>query len=274
MKARRAIVRALQDYKKYRDNNLTNEKPFKGLTYNLSRSHGRNNSGKITVRHHSSGHKKLYREVSIRRKVFDLVGTVLTVEYCPYRTSWISLIKYEDNRHEYILNVVNMKVNDKVIASENKVPISSGNATIMKNIPVGTIVSNVETKPNRGGKIARSAGSYVELIDHVGEYSIIKLPSGTMMKVKSTCIATIGQISNIYHQNRIMYKAGQNRHRGNRPTVRGVAMNPVDHPHGGGEGKTGTKRHPVSYSNKLAKGKKTANKKRPSKKFIIKGRKK
>lgn len=274
MKLRNVIKRSLQTYKKYRDENLTTSTPFKGLVYNIRRSHGRNNSGKITVRHHFSGHKKLYRDVSLRRKVLDTVGTIMTVEYCPYRTAWISLIKYDDKSHEYVLHTVGMSVGGSVIASKNAVPVTSGNATMLKNIPAGTVVCSVETRQNSGGKLARSAGTYAEVVDHVGEYTIIKIPSGSMLKVKSNCTATIGQISNIYHKNRVMYKAGQNYHKGNRPTVRGVAMNPVDHPHGGGEGKTGTKRHPVSYSNQLAKGKKTANKKRPQRRFILKARKK
>lgn len=274
MKLRREIRDNIASYKKYRSETLTEDEPYKPLTTGFKRSFGRNNQGKITVRHKGAGAKKLYRNISFVRKFWDVEGVVKTVEYDPFRTAFVSLIEYPEKKFEYILHVEGLKVGDKVIASKDKkVSLSVGNSTRLKNIAVGTVICNVELVPERGGKVARAAGTFVEVVSQLGDYTMIKMSSGSVMKVKNTCLATIGQVSNIPHQNRILYKAGQNRHRGIRPSVRGVAMNPVDHPHGGGEGKTGTKRHPVSYTAKLTKGKKTANDKRPKRRFITKGRK-
>lgn len=276
MKIRKSIKQSIQNYKKYKKSILTKSRPEKKLLIRLKSHSGRNNTGQITVRHKYSHHKKLYRVISFKRKYMDQIGVVKTIEYDPNRSAFISKIEYkskEDNttKLEYILHVENLKVDDQIICSQDQVEIKPGNCTKLKNIPQGTIISNVAQYPNKGGQIARSAGSYVSIIDHVEkDYTILSLKSKFMIKVKNTCFATIGAISNTQHKNLILYKAGQNRHRGIRPTVRGVAMNPVDHPHGGGEGKTGTKRHPVSYTCKPTKGYKTTGKRSKQNKFIIK----
>ena len=273
MKLRKVVRKAVANYKLYRNTKLSKTKACKKLTCRLKSHSGRNNSGRITVRHKFTGNKKLYRKVSFIRKILDVEGVVKSIEYDPNRTAFIALIEYADKQVEYILATEDMKVNDVVIASLNNVPVSPGNATRLQNIPKGTQICNIELVPNKGGKVARAAGTFAEMIDVLDKYSILRLSSGFMIRVHNNCFATIGVVSNVEMKNKPMYKAGHSYYKGIRPTVRGVAMNPVDHPHGGGEGRTGTKRHPVTYTCKVAKGVKTRSKRSINSKFIIRRKK-
>lgn len=238
-------------------------KPEKSLTVGLTKSGGRNNHGRITTRHVGGGHKRSYRIIDFKRTKFDVPATVERIEYDPNRTSFIALITYEDGEKAYILAPQRLQPGDKVVASD-KADIKPGNAMPLKNIPVGTIVHNVELKAGKGGQIARSAGAYVQLVGKDSGYAQIKLRSGELRLVRAECMATIGAVSNQDHQNENLGKAGRKRWKGIRPTVRGVAMNPVDHPHGGGEGKTSGGRHPVSPWGQPTKGKRTRSKKKDS----------
>ncbi len=245
-------------------------RPEKSLTKGLTKTGGRNNTGRITSRHIGGGHKKLYRLVDFKRNKMDCPAVIERIEYDPNRTSYIALIKYEDGTLSYILAAAKMKAGDQVISSASA-DIKIGNCLPLKNIPVGTIVHNVEMKPGKGGQIARSAGSSVSLVGKDSGYAQIKLSSGELRLVPLDCMATIGVLSNADKKNTIVGKAGRSRWLGKRPHVRGVAMNPVDHPHGGGEGKTSGGRHPVTPWGKPTKGKKTRKNKLTSK-FILKRR--
>jgi large subunit ribosomal protein L2 len=246
-------------------------KPFKSLTKGLTKSGGRNNLGRITSRHRGGGHKRLYRLVDFKRNKMGVYAIVERIEYDPNRTAFIALIKYEDNGdYSYILSPANLKIGDKIISGADA-DIKTGNCLPLKNIPIGTIIHNVEMKPGKGGQIARSAGTYVSLVGKDSGYAQIKLASGELRMVPLECKASIGTVSNADQKNINIGKAGRNRWLGRRPHVRGVAMNPVDHPHGGGEGKTSGGRHPVTPWGKPTKGKKTRRNKRTSK-FIIKRR--
>ena len=236
-------------------------KPVKTLTEGLNKSGGRNNKGRITTRHIGGGHARRYRLVDFKRRKFDVSATVERLEYDPNRTAFVALIKYQDGTQSYILAAQRLAVGDVVIAGE-KVDVKPGNAMLLKNIPVGTIVHNVEIKPGKGGQFARSAGTYVQVVGRDSGYAQLKLSSGEQRLVPQECMATIGAVSNADHANVKLGKAGRNRWLGVRPTVRGVAMNPVDHPHGGGEGRTSGGRHPVSTWGKGAKGTKTRSNKR------------
>ena len=247
-------------------------RPHKPLTEGLTNTGGRNNTGRITCRHKGGGHKKLYRVVDFKRNKLDVNATVERLEYDPNRTAFIALIKFDDGGYSYILAPQKLSVGDVVISSETA-DIKTGNCLPLKAIPVGTILHNVEMKPGKGGQIARSAGAYVQLAGKDSGFAQIKLRSGEMRLVPLECKATIGSVSNPDHQNVNYGKAGRKRWMGVRPTVRGVAMNPVDHPHGGGEGKTSGGRHPVSPWGKPTKGKKTRKKNKSSSKMIIKRRK-
>lgn len=242
-------------------------KPFKSLTMGLKSTGGRNNTGVITSRHQGGGHKKRYRIIDFLRSKKDMPATVVRLEYDPNRSAHIALIKYEDGVHSYILAPQKLKVGDEVI-SQVKGDVKVGNCLPLKNIPVGTIVHNVALKAGKRGQIARSAGSYVQLVGRDGVFAILKVPSGELRKVPLECWATIGAVSNPDHQNQSFGKAGRSRWKGVRPTVRGVAMNPIDHPHGGGEGKTSGGRHPVTPWGKPTKGKKTRSNKRTSNMII------
>lgn len=231
-------------------------KPVKALTVGLTKNGGRNNLGRITTRHRGGGHKRSYRIIDFKRNKLEMFATVERIEYDPNRSAFIALIKYEDGEQTYILAPQRLKVGDKVISGE-KTDIKPGNAMPLKNIPIGTIVHNVELKVGKGGQIARAAGAYVQLVGKDSGYAQIKLRSGELRLVRAECMASIGAVSNPDHQNENTGKAGRNRWKGWRPTVRGVAMNPVDHPHGGGEGKTSGGRHPVTPWGKPTKGKKT-----------------
>jgi large subunit ribosomal protein L2 len=247
-------------------------KPEKTLIEGKSQTGGRNNGGRITMRHKGGGHKRTYRRVDFKRAKFDMPATVERIEYDPNRTAYIALITYDDGEKTYILAPQRLEPGDKVVAAD-KADIKPGNAMPMRSIPVGTIIHNVEMKPGKGGQIARSAGTYVQLVGRDAGYAQIKLASGEMRRVRAECMATIGAVSNSDQQNIKLGKAGRNRWLGRRPTVRGVAMNPIDHPHGGGEGRTSGGRHPVTPWGKPTKGKRTRNNKATDK-YIIRRRKK
>lgn len=243
-------------------------RPLKNLTVGLKKTGGRNNLGRITSRHIGGGHKRLYRLVDFKRRKFDIPATVERIEYDPNRTAYIALVKYEDGQMSYILAPAKLKQGDVLLSGEN-VDIKIGNAMPLRNIPVGTVIHNIEMKPGKGGQIARSAGGYANLVGKDSGYAQIKLSSGEVRLIHLDCIATIGSVSNPDKKNTNVGKAGRNRWLGNRPHVRGVAMNLIDHPHGGGEGKTSGGRHPVTPWGKPTKGKKTRKNKRTTK-YIIK----
>jgi large subunit ribosomal protein L2 len=245
-------------------------KPEKSLIKGFSKTGGRNNLGRITTRHIGGGHKKLWREIDFKRNNTDVEATVERIEYDPNRTAFIALVKYTDGLLSYIIAPQRLKAGDKVVSGDN-VDIKPGNALPLKNIPVGTIIHNIEMKPGRGGQLVRSAGAYAQLTGKDSGYALVRLRSGEVRVIRSDCMATIGAVSNSDHQNQNLGKAGRKRWMGVRPTVRGVVMNPVDHPHGGGEGKTSGGRHPVTPWGKKTKGKKTRNNKRTDK-FIIRKR--
>jgi large subunit ribosomal protein L2 len=235
--------------------------PVKALTEGLRRSGGRNNHGHITARRMGGGHKRRYRMVDFKRRKFEMAATVERLEYDPNRTAFIALVRYDDGELSYILAPQRLKAGDKVVSGD-KVDIKPGNAMPLRSIPVGTVVHNVEMKPGRGGQIARAAGNYVQLVGRDADYALLRLSSGEVRKVRSECMATIGAVSNPDQQNINIGKAGRNRWLGRRPSVRGVAMNPIDHPHGGGEGRTSGGRHPVTPWGKGTKGTKTRRNKK------------
>ena len=244
--------------------------PVKVLTEGLHKSGGRNNLGRITSFRKSGGHKRTYRMVDFKRRKLDVEGTVERIEYDPNRTAFIALITYKDGEQAYILAPQRLAVGDKVIASASA-DVKPGNAMPMSALPVGTIVHNVEMKLGRGGAIARSAGSYAQIVGRDGSYVIVRLNSGEQRLILSSCFATVGAVSNQDHMNISLGKAGRSRWLGVKPSVRGVAMNPIDHPHGGGEGRTSGGRHPVTPWGKATKGKKTRSNKGTNK-FIVTSR--
>tara|TARA_Y100001934_G_C12231331_1_gene715537 strand:+ start:321 stop:1154 length:834 start_codon:yes stop_codon:yes gene_type:complete len=247
-------------------------KPVKSLTRGLTKKAGRNSDGRITARRRGGGHKRLYRLVDFKRRKFDVPATVERIEYDPNRTAFIALIKYEDGEQSYILAPQRLGAGDQVIATQGRADVKPGNAMPMANIPIGTIIHNVEMKAGKGGQIARSAGNYVQLVGRDGGYAQLKLNSGELRMVRAECMATIGAVSNPDQANIKLGKAGRKRWLGKRPAVRGVAMNPVDHPHGGGEGRTSGGRHPVTPWGKPTKGKRTRRPKKASDKLIIRRR--
>ena len=246
-------------------------KPVKKLTEGLTKTGGRNNSGHVTAWQKGGGHKRRYRLVDFKRRKMDMMATVDRIEYDPNRTAFIALITYEDGEQSYILAPQRLAAGDKVISS-TKADIKPGNALPLSSIPIGTIIHNVELKAGKGGQMARSAGTYVQLIGRDQSYSILRLASGEVRMVRSECMATIGAVSNSDQQNIKLGKAGRSRWLGRRPHVRGVAMNPIDHPHGGGEGKTSGGRHPVTPWGKPTKGKRTRNNKKTDR-LIVRRRK-
>ena len=249
---------------------LTTSKPHKPLVENLHRSGGRNNHGELTSWWRGGGHKRLYRIIDFKRDKKDIPGKISTIEYDPNRSARIALVTYSDGEKRYILQPLGLKVGDSVVAGDN-VDILPGNALPLKNIPLGTMLHNVELKPGKGGQIARSAGSSVQLVAKEGDYASVKMPSGEIRHIAIVCYATVGQVGNLDHENVSIGKAGRNRWLGWRPHNRGVVMNPVDHPHGGGEGKTSGGRHPVSPWGLPTKGYKTRNRKSTDK-FIVQRR--
>jgi large subunit ribosomal protein L2 len=246
--------------------------PVKKLTKGLTKSGGRNNTGRITARRRGGGAKRAYRIVDFKRRRFDDPAKVLRLEYDPNRSAFLALIEYEDGEVSYILAPQRVGVGDSVISGE-RVDVKPGNAMPLANMPIGSIVHNVELKPGKGGQIARSAGTYVQLAGRDQGYAILRLTSGEQRLVRSECMATIGAVSNPDKSNIKLAKAGRNRWLGKRPSVRGVAMNPVDHPHGGGEGRTSGGRHPVTPWGKPTKGKRTRNNKATDQ-YILRRRRK
>lgn len=246
--------------------------PLKMLTSSTKSHAGRNNMGHITVRHKSAGHKKSFRVIDFKRDKYDLEAVVERIEYDPNRTAFIALIKYSDGVYAYILAPHKVKVGDKIKSSRQLIDVKIGNAMPLSVIPIGTIIHNIELKPGCGGTISRSAGTYSQLVGKDGGYALVKMQSGEIRLFLLDCMATVGSVSNMDNKNISLGKAGRSRWLGIRPTVRGVVMNPVDHPHGGGEGRTSGGRHPVSPTGKSAKGKRTRSKKKTSSRFIVKSR--
>ena len=246
-------------------------KPVKALTEGLSKSGGRNNNGRITARFIGGGHKRTYRLVDFKRRKFDVEGTVERLEYDPNRSAFIALVTYTDGEQAYIIAPQRLAAGDKVIASAKAVDVKPGNTMPLQYIPVGSIVHNVEMKPGKGGQIARSAGTYVQLVGRDAGMAILRLNSGEQRLVPGSCLGTVGAVSNPDHGNINDGKAGRTVWRGKRPHNRGVVMNPVDHPHGGGEGRTSGGRHPVSPWGKPTKGKRTRSNKSTDK-FIMRSR--
>ncbi|MDW7674964.1 MAG: 50S ribosomal protein L2 [Bacillota bacterium] len=252
---------------------ITTDKPEKSLLAPLKRTGGRNNQGKLTVRHQGGGHKRQYRLIDFKRNKDGIPAKVATIEYDPNRTANIALLHYVDGEKKYILAPNGLKVG-AMVESGPESDIKPGNALPLKNIPVGTIIHNIEMKPGKGGQLVRSAGTAAQLMAKEGDYAQIRMPSGEVRLIHADCRATIGQVGNLEHENITIGKAGRNRWLGKRPTVRGVVMNPSDHPHGGGEGRSPVGRNPVTPWGKPALGAKTRKKKNPSNKMIIRRRKK
>ena len=245
-------------------------KPVKTLTEGLTGKGGRNNQGRVTARRRGGGHKRAYRKVDFKRRKFDVPATVERLEYDPNRTAFIALIKYEDGEQAYILAPQRIAVGDTVVSGE-QADVKPGNAMPLASMPVGTIIHNVEMKPGKGGQIARSAGTYAQLVGRDQSYALLRLKSGEQRMVRAECMATVGAVSNPDHGNIKLGKAGRNRWLGKRPSVRGVAMNPIDHPHGGGEGRSSGGRHPVTPWGKPTKGKRTRSNKSTDK-YILRSR--
>jgi len=250
---------------------ITTDKPEKSLTVGLRKKGGRNNEGRLTVRHKGGGNKRKYRIIDFKRNKKEVPAKVASIEYDPNRSARIALLKYFDGEKRYIICPVNLKVGDIIVSGE-KADIKVGNSKKLKEIPTGTLIHNIELKPKQGAKMVRSAGSTAQLMAKEGKYAHIRLPSSEVRLVNLECMATIGQVGNVIHGNLSHGKAGKSRWLGIRPTVRGVAMNPVDHPMGGGEGKSSGGRHPVSPTGVPAKGYRTRKKNKLSDKYIIKRR--
>jgi large subunit ribosomal protein L2 len=251
---------------------LTSAKPYKPLLEPKKRISGRNNLGQITIWHRGGGHKRHYRVIDFRREKFGIAARVQSIEYDPNRSAFICLLSYADGDKRYILYPQGLKVGDTVLSGP-EADIVAGNALPLKNVPVGTLIHNLELRPGKGGQMVRSAGGSAQLLAKEGDYAQVRLPSGEVRRVHVDCMATIGQIGNLDHENISIGKAGRKRWMGIRPTNRGVSMNPVDHPHGGGEGKTSGGRHPVTPWGQPTRGYKTRQNKRTDR-FIVKRREK
>jgi len=250
---------------------VTRKGPEKSLLAPLKKNGGRNNRGRMTVRHRGGGHKRRYRIIDFKRNKVGVPGKVAAIEYDPNRSARIALIHFVDGEKRYILHPLNLKVGDFVVTSD-EADIKPGNAMHLFAVPLGTWVHNVEMQAGRGGQLCRSAGSYAQVMAKEGNYVLLRLPSGELRQVHRTCMGTIGQVGNLEHENIKIGKAGRTRWLGRRPHVRGAAMNPIDHPHGGGEGRTTGGRHPVTPWGKPTKGAKTRRRKKPSNRFIVKRR--
>ncbi|MBS1786301.1 MAG: 50S ribosomal protein L2 [Acidobacteria bacterium] len=258
-------------YQTYLTNDdLTTDKPYKPLLEAKKRTSGRNNLGKMTVRHRGGGHKRHYRVIDFKRDKTGIPGKVATIEYDPNRSARIALVNYVDGEKRYIIAPAGLQIGQTIVSGPES-DILTGNALPIKNIPLGTQIHNIELKPGKGGQMARSAGSFAQLVAKEGGIAQLRLPSGEIRLVSVDCMATVGQVGNAEHENVSVGKAGRTRWKGIRPTVRGVAMNPVDHPHGGGEGKTSGGRNPVTPWGQPTRGYKTRNNKRTDK-FIVKRR--
>lgn len=261
IKTFRPITPTLRFQSKLVTSDITTNEPYKPLLEVKQRTGGRNSAGKLTIRHHGGGHKQKLRIIDFKRDKYGIAGTVATIEYDPNRSSRIALVSYKDGEKRYIIQPVGLKVGMQVMSGP-EADILVGNALPLKNIPAGTTVHNVELRPGKGAQMVRSAGSSAQLVAKEGEYALLKLPSGETRRVLVDCMATIGQVGNTDHENISYGKAGASRWRGIRPANRGVSMNPVDHPHGGGEGKTSGGRHPVTPWGQPTRGYKTRNNKR------------
>lgn len=251
---------------------VTKKSPERSLLAPLKRSGGRNNRGRMTVRRRGGGHKRRYRIIDFKRDKWGVPGKVAAVEYDPNRSARIALIHFADGEKRYILHPLNLRVGDQVISS-NEADIKPGNSMQLHAVPLGTWVHNIELTIGRGGQMCRSAGSYAQVMAKEGDHVLLRLPSGELRQVHRNSQATIGQVGNLEHENQSIGKAGRSRWLGRRPKVRGAAMNPIDHPHGGGEGRTTGGRHPVTPWGKPTKGRKTRARKKPSNRFIVKRRK-
>jgi large subunit ribosomal protein L2 len=252
---------------------LTSKDPYKPLVKPLKKSGGRDSRGRISIRHRGGGHKRAFRVLDFKRNKIDVPGEIETVEYDPNRSAFISLIKYRDGERRYILTTQGMKVGQTIISADKQVDILPGNAMPLRFIPLGTVVHNVEMKKGKGGQIAKSAGVGAQILSKEGNYAQIRMPSSEIRKIHLDCRATVGEVSNPEHKNISIGKAGRMRWRGRRPHVRGTAMNPVDHPHGGGEGKAKGGRNPVSPTGQPTKGYRTRRNKR-TQQFIVRRRSK
>ncbi|MGZ4887287.1 MAG: 50S ribosomal protein L2 [Candidatus Aminicenantales bacterium] len=252
---------------------LSGDRPFKPLLVSLPKSGGRDSRGHLSIRNRGGGHKKLYRIVDSKRDKIGIAGVIETVEYDPNRSSFISLVKYRDGERRYILSPQGLKVGQEIVSSDTQVDILPGNAMPLRFIPLGTVIHNIELRKDKGGQVAKSAGTGAQILAKEGDYAQVRLPSSEIRKIHLDCRAVIGQIGNVDHQNISIGKAGRNRWKGWRPHVRGTAMNPIDHPHGGGEGKSKGGRHPVSPEGIPTKGYKTRRNKR-TQAFIIRRRSK
>ncbi len=252
---------------------VTTDTPHKGLTERLHRGAGRNNLGRITMRRRGGGHRRRYRVIDFKRDKLGIAGRVTTIEYDPNRSARIALVTYADGEKRYMLAPLGLQVGQTVMSGDTA-EIAVGNAVRLSRVPLGTLVHNLELKPGKGGQLARSAGTGAQLMAKEGSYAQVRLPSGEFRRIHIRCMATIGQLGNLDHQNISLGKAGRSRWLGRRPKVRGVAMNPVDHPLGGGEGKASGGRHPVSPWGQPTKGYKTRKKHKPSDKYIVRRRRK
>jgi large subunit ribosomal protein L2 len=272
IKTYRPITPSRRFYTNVSSEDITAKASVRGLLKKLPVSGGRNNNGRITSRHKEGGAKKLYRIIDFKRDKFGVEGKVAAIEYDPYRNCRIALINYVDGEKRYIIQPSGLSVGDVIQSAEEGLDIKAGNTMKLKNIPVGTIVHNIELKPGKGGQIVRSAGTSAQIMGRDGKYVSLRLPSSEMRLVLGECLATIGTVGNEEYSNIVIAKAGRTRHMGIRPQTRGSAMNPIDHPHGGGEGKTNSGRHPVTPWGKPTKGAKTRRKK-ASDRLIITRRK-
>jgi len=252
---------------------LTAKRPFKPLVKSLSKTGGRNSRGRISIRHRGGGHRKLYRVIDFKRDKVNIPGLVETIEYDPNRSSFISLVKYKDGERRYILTPLDLKVGHTVISADKQVDLLPGNVMPLRNIPLGTVVHNIELRKNKGGQMVRAAGTGAQILAKEGDYAQIRMPSSEIRKVHLDCRATVGQLGNVDFGNISIGKAGRKRWLGKRPHVRGTAMNPIDHPHGGGEGKSKGGRNPVSPTGIPTKGYKTRKNKR-TQSFIVRRRSK
>jgi len=268
----KSVTPTLRQYVAIDRSELWKGSPLKILTKKNTEKSGRNNFGHITVRHKSAGHKKTFRVIDFKRDKYDIEAKVERIEYDPNRTSFIALLKYSDGIYSYILAPNKLNIGDIVLSSRNLIDVKIGNAMPLAVIPIGSIIHNIEIKPSCGGVVSRAAGNYSQLVGKDGGYALVKMQSGEIRLFSLECMATIGTVSNLDNKNTTIGKAGRSRWLGIRPTVRGVAMNPVDHPHGGGEGKTSGGRHPVSPTGKPTKGKITRKRSKNTNRFIIKSR--
>jgi len=272
LKKYKPVTPTLRQYVSVDKSNLWKGAPLKMLTTNKHNNTGRNNIGHITVRHKETGHKKTFRIIDFKRDKVDIEAKVERIEYDPNRTAFIALIKYSDGVYSYIIAPNKLNVGDTILSSKSLIDVKIGNSMPLSVIPIGSVIHNIEIKPGTGGVVSRSAGNSSQLVGKDSGYALIKMQSGEIRLFPLNCMATIGEVSNLDNKNATIGKAGRSRWLGIRPTVRGVAMNPVDHPHGGGEGKTSGGRHPVSPTGKLTKGKITRKRNNNTNRFIVKSR--